>query len=153
MGYLYSYISYFPLEETTYNYGINTLLCDNSLFAFGYLSAYISESRRKLDCLYNAQLISCSSLCWTSVFLLLLTHIIWNFYPSLFFKCQVCFKYTAWIDMDLGSRLFSNITEWRKTTILICSLKIDLQHMFGIAEDGRCSNDSACRATVRGFPL
>lgn len=86
-------------------------------------------------------------------FLLLLTHIIWNFYPSLFFKCQVCCKYTAWIDMDWGSRLFSNITEWRKTTISICSLKIDLQHVFGITEDGRCSSDSAFRATVHEFPL
>lgn len=34
----WSYISYFPLVESNYKCGTHTFLCDNSVFAFGYLS-------------------------------------------------------------------------------------------------------------------
>jgi hypothetical protein len=53
--------------------------------------------------------------------------------------------------MDLGIRLISNVTEWRKIIVLSCNLKTAFKH--GIVRDGKYSNDSSFRITVGRFLL
>lgn len=54
--------------------------------------------------------------------------------------------------MDLGSMLFSDVTEWGKILALICNLKTDLWPVVGIVRDGRYGNSFAFRASSKGFP-